>query len=67
MSLARDIEYSEGTIYNEDGRSTIPKKIREQLGLEKGDNYVFVIEGDEIQVMSKGEFAEKAVEAGIEW
>lgn len=67
MSLARDVEYAEGTIYNDEGRSTIPKEVRDRLGLNSGDEYVFVMEDDEIKVMEKSEFWARTAQANPEW
>lgn len=36
------------TIYDEKGRTVIPKNVREKLGLKKGDTLEFVADGDMI-------------------
>jgi AbrB family looped-hinge helix DNA binding protein len=65
MSLARDRDTAEGTIYNERGRTTLPKEVREKLGLEEGDEYVCVMGDGVVKLMEKGRYYSLAIDAGL--
>lgn len=52
MSVDGLLEYESVKMYNDEGRATIPKKTREKLSLEAGDEIGFVFEGDDVKVVN---------------
>ena len=39
------------------GQVTIPKKVREVLGVESGDRVTFIVEGDDVKVVNSAIYA----------
>lgn len=42
MSARQQWSERKATIYDDEGRSTVPKRVRDELGLEPGDEVKFV-------------------------
>lgn len=50
MSVMERDKPESAKIYDDDGRTVVPKKIREKLGAGEGDTLLFYEEGDEIKL-----------------
>jgi len=55
MSIDTDIETGRARIYDERGRTLVPKKVRKRQGWSKGTKLKFVSDGDEVRVVEVDE------------
>lgn len=44
------------------GQVTIPKKVREALGIDVGDRVTFIVEGQDIRIMNSAVYAMKRLQ-----
>jgi antitoxin PrlF len=56
--MAEDVFVNDAKVMSK-GQVTIPKHVREALGVETGDRVTFIVEGSEIRVMNSAVYALK--------
>lgn len=57
-----DSAFVETTKITSKGQATIPKSVREVIGVEPGDKISFVVCDESVQVVSANKFAQKSKE-----
>jgi bifunctional DNA-binding transcriptional regulator/antitoxin component of YhaV-PrlF toxin-antitoxin module len=55
MAMNDTVETADATVYDEDGRTRIPDKIREVMDLEAGDKIKFVVIAGETRLIKRDE------------
>ncbi|MDY5127548.1 AbrB/MazE/SpoVT family DNA-binding domain-containing protein [Actinotignum sp. SLA_B059] len=48
------------------GQVTVPKAVRNRLGVSSGDRLAFVVDGDEVRVVNSARYAMSMLQAGLE-
>ncbi|MDY5137809.1 AbrB/MazE/SpoVT family DNA-binding domain-containing protein [Actinotignum timonense] len=48
------------------GQVTVPKSVRNRLGVDSGDRLVFVVDDDEVRVVNSARYAMSVLQAGLE-
>lgn len=51
MSVENEILSKESNVYDEKGRTVIPSKVREAVGIEKGDRVRFIVIDGDVKMM----------------
>ena len=53
MEITAELVGGTSTIYNDRGRTAIPKKIREEMGWEKGEELEMIVVNNRLEIVSK--------------
>lgn len=71
MFLDREVDFMENMIVDNakvmsKGQITLPKEIRNKLGLSTGDRVALICEGDQVIMMNAAVYAMKMLQKGLE-
>ena len=47
------------------GQVTVPKSVRDRLGVTSGDRLAFVVDGEEVRVVNSARYAMSVLQAGL--
>ena len=60
------VTFTENTRISPDGQITIPKNIREVLGVSNGDRITFVVDGNEVKIANSVAYAMRKMQKAME-
>ncbi|MDY5127946.1 AbrB/MazE/SpoVT family DNA-binding domain-containing protein [Actinotignum sp. GS-2025c] len=58
-------KFAESAKVKAKGRVTIPKAVRERLGINKGDRIAFVVDGSDVRVINSARYALSVLQTGL--